>query len=243
MFFPSFVHYQIFYHMDTFKGFSFTSQRGGIWRKAALALSAAVAGLSFSACESYVGGNVNVDPTRPAPNQVTVQSLLPAIQLFTANSQYRVAFLASQWSQQTAWFQAGGADSHITSGDGSNSAWQGIYLEALTTAARASALTRDTAVPAPHYRAVINILQAVNLGLATDFWENVPYSQAFQGQANFAPSYDTQQQNYARIEALLREAVTLLEGPPRPVPISPVPGNDDVVFRGGTAGSDRWRRV
>ncbi|TAE28214.1 MAG: SusD/RagB family nutrient-binding outer membrane lipoprotein [Candidatus Kapaibacterium sp.] len=229
--------------MNTFKR-SFLasgSMRSG-WRKAAFALGAVVS-MTFSACESYVGGNVNVDPTRPAPSQVTIQSLLPSTILFTANSQYRVAFLASQWSQQTAWQQAGGADSHITSGDGSNSAWQSIYLDALTTLSRASLLARDTVVQAPHYRAVFNILQAVNLSYATDFWENIPFSQAFQGQANFTPSYDTQQQLYGRMDTLLREAITLLEGNPRPVPISPVPGNDDLVFRGGTAGSDRWRRV
>lgn len=86
----------------------------------------------------------------------------------------------------------------------------------------------------PHYAAVGKIMLANNLAQATDFWGDVPYSEAFQGLNNTQPKYDSQQEIYASLHTMLDEAITALEGPDD----SPSqPGSEDLLFEGDT---DMW---
>jgi hypothetical protein len=62
----------------------------------------------------------------------------------------------------------------------------------------------------PNYVAIADILSAFTLGTATDFWGDVPYSQAFKGSENFTPAYDKQQNIYDVVQGLLNEAVGLI---------------------------------
>ncbi|SEA92689.1 SusD/RagB family nutrient-binding outer membrane lipoprotein [Pedobacter hartonius] len=80
-----------------------------------------------------------------------------------------------------------------------------------------------------HYGAVGKIMLAYNLGVTTDMWGDVPYSEAFLGKANLQPKYDTQQSIYAAIDQLLTEAATSLvtsDGSPFQ------PAADDLLFGG-----------
>jgi hypothetical protein len=188
--------------------------------------------LITTSCENYIGGNVNVDPTRPA--QVSLASLLPTIQLFTADAQARIGLQTSLWTQQMAMQQAGDDDTHITQGGDWNAAWSSIYLSALTTADRL--MTQAGNQQSPYYQAIGKILQAINLGNATGAWENVPFSQAFQGSNNLTPGYDRQQQIYQTINTLLTDALTLLQAPSSNF----TPANEDLIYRGDR---ERWRRL
>lgn len=60
------------------------------------------------------------------------------------------------------------------------------------------------------YAAISKILMAYSLGMATDVWGDVPYTEAFQGNANLTPAYDKQQDIYNSIQNLLTDAINTL---------------------------------
>ena len=89
----------------------------------------------------------------------------------------------------------------------------------------------------PNYRGIARVLFAMNLGLATDMWGDVPYSDAFQGATgNLAPHYDAQQSVLNDIQTLLDGAIVDLANTTNNV----TPGNDDFIFKGNTAA---WTKV
>lgn len=215
-------------------------QRGGMRRakRRALALLAGGAlALGASACEDYIGGNTNIDPTRPA--QVDLRTMLPAVQVFSANAHYSVGINSSLWTQQMANIQAGGSDTHIEGALGN--AWGEIYLDALTNADRM--VKQAKAQRSPYYEGAGKIMQALNLGLATDSWENVPFSEAFRGSENFFPAYDRQEQIYGQIQTLLTEAIELLQRPNNNADLpagAQFTNRGDVIYGGAAA---TWVRL
>jgi hypothetical protein len=61
-----------------------------------------------------------------------------------------------------------------------------------------------------HYAALGKILMANDLGEVTDYWGDVPYTEAFQGLNNPQPVYNSQQQIYDTLQSLLDQAITAL---------------------------------
>jgi hypothetical protein len=62
----------------------------------------------------------------------------------------------------------------------------------------------------PHFSGAAKVLLANTLGVTTDAWGDVPFSEAFQGTENFKPKYDSQSQIYQTIQRLLDEAIVEL---------------------------------
>jgi len=89
----------------------------------------------------------------------------------------------------------------------------------------------------PVYRGIGKVLLVMNLGLATDMWGDVPYSEAFQGASgNLTPHFDPQQSVLNSIQTLLDEAITDLASTSNNV----TPLSDDYIFGGNT---DAWTKV
>lgn len=79
----------------------------------------------------------------------------------------------------------------------------------------------------PNYAAVAKILKAYTLGTATDFWGDIPYSEAFQGTTVITPAYDAQDKIYEDVQALLNDAIAEID------PASAIkPGTDDYYYNG-----------
>ncbi|MFN0275495.1 MAG: SusD/RagB family nutrient-binding outer membrane lipoprotein [Chitinophagales bacterium] len=77
------------------------------------------------------------------------------------------------------------------------------------------------------YVGIAKILMAANLGLLTDCFGDIPYSDAFQGADNTSPVYDSQESIYNSILSLLAESHGDLDSD------SPVsPGDDDIMYEG-----------
>ncbi len=91
---------------------------------------------------------------------------------------------------------------------------------------------------APIYGGISKILMAVWLGNATDLWGAVPYSDAFKGDANLTPKYDSQQQVYDTIQSLLSSAINLLKQTPT---VFDAKLSDYDYFFGGN--TDSWTKV
>ncbi len=194
--------------------------------------------LLISSCKkSYFYDGINVDPSQlknPVPS-----SLLPGI-IMTTGYEYGgdASRFPSIFMQQVtgAANQSVLANRYAVSSDDVDNMWTaGLYGGGIMNNANAL-INIATKENQQHYAALGKILMAFNLGLATDFWGDVPYTQAFKGIENTQPAYDSQEQIYATIDQLLTSAITSL-GTQEASPFQP--GTDDVLFGGDLA---KWTR-
>jgi Starch-binding associating with outer membrane len=185
--------------------------------------------LGFSACSDYL--DINNDPTAISDSQVTMAALMPTVLEATAQANYQHAFSICQVAQHINGVSGGGVSSQaefrIASG------WSFNYLSAMTNTN--ALIKRAQELNAPHYAGLGKILMAYNLQMASDAWENIPYSQAF-SLSNLKPAYDSQESIYGTINRLLDEAIVDLGQTTSGFS----PGTDDLIFRGDR---NRWRRT
>lgn len=161
---------------------------------------------ALSSCESYLGNDTNVSPNFVGKEAITLDALLSTVIFHTSNNHYLIGINACRIPQQIAAYQEEGFDSHFSTS--MSSAWTGIHLNALTNLFELEKVARTE--DANHYLGITQILQAINIGLMTDIWENVPYSEAYLGEADFTPVYDSQQSLYAELNTLLDAGITNL---------------------------------
>ncbi len=90
---------------------------------------------------------------------------------------------------------------------------------------------------ANHYVGAAKVLMAINLGYLTDLFGDIPYTEAFQGQENLNPKYDTQESIYTAIQTLCDEAITSLNS----TGLAGLNfGNFDQIYEGDTG---KWVRL
>lgn len=78
------------------------------------------------------------------------------------------------------------------------------------------------------YVGIGNILYAMNLGLATDLWGNIPYTEALKGGDNLTPAYDSQEAIYLAIQQRLDTGIQDLQKGESKF----TPGRDDYIYQG-----------
>ncbi len=98
-------------------------------------------------------------------------------------------------------------------------------------------INQATEEEAFHHRGVAKIMMAYALGQTSSLWNNIPYTEAFQGSANTAPAYDSGEDIYGIVQDLLTEGIEDLGRTPNP---RFVLGNEDVIYRGDR---QRWIRA
>jgi hypothetical protein len=176
--------------------------------------------------------DINTDPNETDNDKLKLKDILPVAIYYTAESQYNIAYSFSQYSQHLASYFSGGVDTHGQTTLAS--AWVTIYLKGLSTLKNLEAKANEE--NALHYRGVAKVLIALNLGMATDSWGDVPYSDAFKPSepGGLTPEYDTQQVIYTTIQTLLGEAITDLQATDAS---AFQPGTDDLVYGGNL---DNW---
>ena len=188
---------------------------------------------AFAGCEDYIGGDLNEDPNNPT--DVPIFAQLPAFQVAMADNYggdfsrinsllvQQVEGVARQW---VAFNQYTGLTPNRF-----DDAWQNTYEKTLNEIklARVSAVENGY----NHYLGVLNVCEAFTLMMATDVWDDMPYTDALNGLESINPAYDTQASIYATIYSLLDEAVNLFAGPSGTV----FPGGDDIFYGGDT---DAW---
>jgi len=113
--------------------------------------------------------------------------------------------------------------------------WTQVYLYVLPNLKAIKEKAAENG--AIHYGAVADILKAINLGIATDSWDNIPYSDATNGPDNNFPTFDTQQQIYTAIFDLLDNAILALQGPDDS---GFTLGSEDLIYGGDF---DKWLRA
>jgi Starch-binding associating with outer membrane len=198
-----------------------------IMKKQLVILGALAVIIGLGSCsKSYF--NVNNNPnsaTNTTPNLV-----LPAALTLTASYQVAGTMPFSFWMGYYA-----PSGSYALSGNDPNAsykqvptfadpAWATLYhnLKDYDYIEQASVTGEQ-----PFYEAAAKVMKAYVFAQAVDVWNNVPYSQAFQGTLIIQPKYDSAQAIYTAIAAQLDTAVMLFnQGNAAGTPVS------DVLFQG-----------
>jgi hypothetical protein len=79
------------------------------------------------------------------------------------------------------------------------------------------------------YEGIGKVLMANSLGVLTDMYGDIPFSQGLNGEVTQYPSYDRQEDVYINIQRLLDEAISALK---QPNTAGILPGNDDLIYKG-----------
>jgi hypothetical protein len=162
------------------------------------------------------------------PTSATVQTLLTSLEVSTINSyEGDLARTAGMLIQHGV-----GADGQATQINGYtlsenqfDNQWSQLY-QAINTGYQLLDISGGDANP--RYRAVTKIILAMNWGLLTDLWGDIPFSEAV-ADIKF-PKYDSQESVYTGIQTLLSEAIADLESTDDQNNITP--GSDDLIFGG-----------
>ena len=129
--------------------------------------------LAVTGCESYLGGDTNIDPNKT--NDASLNTLTPTILFYSASSTQSAASVANSYIQQIGSLVAAGTDSQIRSTfDG---AWINLYLNVIPNAN--AMIKKAESTNSPFYSGLAKIVIAYNLGLATTIWENIPYKSSY----------------------------------------------------------------
>ncbi|HFB61619.1 MAG TPA: SusD/RagB family nutrient-binding outer membrane lipoprotein [Bacteroidetes bacterium] len=150
--------------------------------------------------------DVNTPTSATDASKLSMNDLLGPVIYHTIYAQYDAERTFGNYVQNFV-IQGGGA-AGATSISGT---WSNVYLYVLPNIKVIE--EKAQAVGAKHFDAVAKILTAMNLGIATDSYENIPYSEAAQGAANLNPVFDSQESIYNAIFSLLNSAIAELEGP------------------------------
>ncbi|MBD1208479.1 MAG: SusD/RagB family nutrient-binding outer membrane lipoprotein [Ignavibacteria bacterium] len=191
---------------------------------------------TLSSCDTIIPASINVDPNNPTAIGVPGLLLTPA----QVNLGYAIGGDGSRFSGVLAQYYVGLDRQFLTINDNYQLSeadianyWANLYTSSynelllLADAARA----RNGA----NYVGASQMLRAMTLAHLTDVFGDIPSTQAGAGAANLRPKYDTQQEVYQQIQALLDSALTNF------ATTSPLTmGTDDQIYRGNLL---RWRRA
>jgi hypothetical protein len=181
--------------------------------------------LAFTSCESFLGGDVNIDPNKT--NDAGLNTLTPTILFFASEATQKAAVVSSAYIQQIGSVAAGGTETQLR--NTFVATWNDVYLNIIPNAN--NMIKKAESSTSPHYGGIAKTVIAYSLGLSTSLWENIPFKDADNQLTNFFPKYDSQEDIYKDIIRLLDEAIVDLGQPTSTFK----PGNDDLIFKGNIA--------
>ena len=198
-------------------------------------LGLAVLAVSTSSCKKYFEDYV-ASPNNPS--EVTPALLLASVEVSTfASFGGQLARQGAVMIQHMAGTEVGSqsveiANYNITELTNENE-WNAIYTGAVMNA---GLIINDDELESPHYKGIARVLLALNIGLATDLWGDVPFTTAGQGQSGtLSATYDSQENVLTRIQETLDQAIIDLSTSAADNKL--VPGSDDFIYGGDV---DAW---
>lgn len=187
----------------------------------------ALAGITFSSCKKYL------DDVKTSPNEPLTASpkvLLSSIEVatfanYTGNNARRSSIFIQQISGTG--FQMSDVNNYLVLETDVDNDWQTIYSGAVINA---QILIDKYSTGNPYYKGIATVIKAMNIGLATDMWGDVPCKDAAKGLDNLKPAYDAQSSVYADIQTMLSDAITELQKPVSDNKL--LPKNEDYIYGG-----------
>jgi len=174
-----------------------------------------------------------------SPLNVTPQVLLTSLEVNTIqNTEGDLArvssILCEQMAGATGQYQA--LQNYSLQTSDYNNHWVGLYAN---TMQNAKIIIDKYQATDPYYAGMAQVIMAINLGIATDLWGDVPYSKAFGGQTGvFVAPVDAQQQIIASIQSLLDQGIANF-AKAASANIN-VPGTDDLYYAGNVT---KWTKA
>ncbi|RBL89118.1 SusD/RagB family nutrient-binding outer membrane lipoprotein [Chitinophaga flava] len=185
-------------------------------------------------CKKFL--DINDDPNNPL--SVKEVQLLPTIEAATSTlvvggtSTNYTAYWMQQLSQNQ---QAPTIESYFMTGVDANNTW-GYELYTYVFANANVMISQAISAKNNHYAAIGKTLFAYNLAIATDLWNNIPYSQGFRIPEVMNPKYDSQESIYQNIQQLLDSALYYIN---QPAGVK-VPAGDDYIYKGDMT---KWKKL
>jgi hypothetical protein len=191
----------------------------------------------LSSCDKWIDPKMNVDPNNPT--EVAMAQLVAPIE---ANLAYVVggelARFICPWMQQIAGLQSqsAGNDIYVIGESDVNGDWSwNLYSPGMINAK--ILMDKAASTNSPYYAGIAKILMAYHLGVTTDLWGDIPYSDALNGASlQLKPKYDTQQEIYTTIFTLLNGAITDLESATSVFS----PADEDLIYGGDLT---KWEKT
>lgn len=184
-------------------------------------------------CKKWVDG-YRVSPNSPAKNTPSLLLSVSELAVFSAyNGQ--LARTASIFTQQSAGTDFQMQDVALYSIDESANLneWKSIYADGLINMQELIELSGDDN---PRYRGIGRVLKSMTIGLCTDYWGDVPYSEALKGLDGndfYNPNYDKQEEIIKNIQSELDLAIDDLQSADEENKL--LPSTDDFIHGGDAA--------
>ncbi|HEC44632.1 MAG TPA: SusD/RagB family nutrient-binding outer membrane lipoprotein, partial [Bacteroides sp.] len=192
--------------------------------------------LLFTSCESWIDPQINQDPDQVI--DVPSRLLLPAAQgnmAYTFGG-FNVTGVSAMWTQQITGNsqQAIAMYSYNVKEENASNTWDSFYPDIMMNL---KIVMDKSAGNSPHYAGVAKVLMALSLGNCSNLFGDIPYTEAFLGNENLTPKYDTQEEIFSSILSLLGEAINDLQ---TPAIDNPVPLEGDIIYVNDI---DAWLRA
>ena len=197
-------------------------------------------GALLPACQSYL--DVNSNPNNPIAS--TPNFLLPGVisngiqtQMFTAlRTPYITQYIVSRNVNSS-----GNDQYYFTNAQSTNTFNYSYFQSGGNIPIMLAAAQAEGSV---YYVGAGKIMQALILAHVTDMLGDVPYTEAYQGGANYTPKYDSQQAIYATINQLCDEGVVEMSKPAsanfRPLYSTSPSESGDILYKGD---QNKWIRL
>ncbi len=188
--------------------------------------------LSSAACEDMA--DLRVDPNSPGrvPENLALTSVLGYFSYQVVGNQ--PARIPNLWVQQLAFNGVPPTEDNYNFDEAdANNLWE--YYSWTDVMNNANDLALKAEAHGNHaYAGIARIILAWNLGVLTDLYGDVPWSEAFDP-ANFRPAFDTQEEVYKAVIALLDQGIADLDKPGLRQP-----SGDDLLYGGDLV---RWKKL
>lgn len=209
-----------------------TEYRAMTIRRIVPAALAAMLILATSACDEGLT-DLNQDPN--VPTDVPANLLIrPAITGSAANG-LGVGMTWSHvglWVQHIAQIQYPDEDRFLVRDGTVQGFWDGWYAGTLQNIQ--TIIEKGEAENLPNVAAMGLVLRAWNVGIISDLWGDIPFSEAVSGsEGQFTPKYDTQQEVYTALFADLRRAAGMIN------PAQAGLGAADLIYAGDM---QKWQK-
>lgn len=176
------------------------------------------------------GDDLYISPN--APTKATASTLLSGIEVGTFNNlEGGTTRQASIFMQHNSGVlgQALEPELYAPTESDMDNYWNGLYLNMNNC----KILMDQFGSESPYYKGIAEVIMVMNLGVATDMWGDVPYTEALKGTEtgeNLMPKFDSQQSVLASIQTLLDDAIVNLAKPASSN--ASVPAGDDFIYNG-----------
>jgi len=184
-------------------------------------------------------GDTNVNNNQPS--DVPVNIILPSAQAslaYTLGGDIARYNAVLDQNVTGAYRQFFGYNIYSFTEEDFNNLWNNMYSDNMSDLNRIIEKANAADGSYNSYRGVARIMMAYSLSTMTDLFGDVPYREAFQGNGNLTPAYDSQQDIYTNIiPGLISAGIADIDNSGDDIL---TPGADDVIYQGDL---DKWKQL